>query len=203
MIEIKELIRSKRRTITLQIKPDGSLIVKAPLRVDISRIYSFISQKNNWIITKQLQMQQQKKLHDEQRFQRDLERENYVFFLNEKLPLKIAKNQLISWYKKEALNYIIKRVDHYTNLAKLKYRNVKINNAKKRWGSCSSLGNINFSWRLIMAPKEVVDYVVVHEISHLRHQNHSKKFWRHVEILIPDYQKHRQWLKQHGFLLDI
>jgi predicted metal-dependent hydrolase len=79
---------------------------------------------------------------------------------------------------------------------------VKLSSAKKSWGSCSSLGNINLNWRLVKAPMQVVDYVVVHELAHLKQMNHSPKFWYEVQKIIPDYQKCRQWLRKYEFLLN-
>lgn len=83
----------------------------------------------------------------------------------------------------------------------LAYKSLKINNAKTRWGSCGSSGNLNFTWRLIMAPKKVVDYVIVHELAHLKQMNHSPKFWNEVKLIIPDYKNDELWLKRNGHLL--
>ena len=78
---------------------------------------------------------------------------------------------------------------------------LKFNNAQKRWASCSPKNNLNFSWRLIMAPIGVVDYVVVHELVHLEEKNHSKEFWRKVKVLLPQYERYERWLKKYGYLL--
>ncbi|MCS7122892.1 MAG: M48 family metallopeptidase, partial [Candidatus Micrarchaeota archaeon] len=84
-----------------------------------------------------------------------------------------------------------------------RYNRVRITNARRRWGSCSSSNNLNFSWRLIMAPLEVIDYVVVHELVHTRIKNHSKAFWRMVEAVMPDYDRQRRWLRENGHMLKI
>ena len=80
----------------------------------------------------------------------------------------------------------------------VQYGRITIRNQKTRWGSCSSKGNLNFNCLLMLAPDEVVDYVVIHELCHLIEMNHSKAFWKQVEQMMPDYKKHRKWLKDHG-----
>lgn len=203
MIQIDQLIKSKRRTISLQIKPDGALIVRVPLRVDMKRVYNFIKEKNKWIITKQSEIKNKFLQREQLRSELGAPGLNEVLFLGEKIKLELKKSELILWYKREALKHLSARVDFFTKKFFLNYSRVKINSAKTRWGSCSSRGNINFSWRLIMAPPQVVDYVVIHEIAHLKHKNHSQKFWNFVAEMMPDFAQHRKWLKKHGFLLDI
>ncbi|MCX6807530.1 MAG: M48 family metallopeptidase, partial [Patescibacteria group bacterium] len=82
-----------------------------------------------------------------------------------------------------------------------KYKQIRVTSAKKRWGSCSHKGNISFSWRLIMATPSIIDYVIVHELAHLREYNHSKKFWQFVAKIIPYYKEQRKWLKDNGYTL--
>lgn len=84
-----------------------------------------------------------------------------------------------------------------------KYNKVNITNAQRRWGSCSAKGNLNFSWRLIMASLSVIDYVIVHELVHLEEKNHGRSFWTKVKLLMPDYKKHEDWLKKNGYLLTL
>ena len=90
------------------------------------------------------------------------------------------------------------KVKHYAGLMNVQYGRITIRNQKTRWGSCSSKGNLNFNCLLMLAPDEVVDYVVIHELCHLIEMNHSKAFWKQVEQMMPDYKKHRKWLKDHG-----
>ena len=82
-------------------------------------------------------------------------------------------------------------------------KQVRINSAKTRWGSCGPGGVLNFTWRLVMAPLDVIDYVVVHELSHLRVKDHSSKFWKVVESISPEYKKHRKWLRENGEKLSL
>lgn len=97
-----------------------------------------------------------------------------------------------------ALKVISVKVKHYAGLMNVQYGRITIRNQKTRWGSCSSKGNLNFNCLLMLAPDEVVDYVVIHELCHLIEMNHSKAFWKQVEQVMPDYKKHRKWLRDHG-----
>lgn len=108
---------------------------------------------------------------------------------------------LANWYKQRALAYFLERVEHYAPRVGAWPKRVKVRRCKSRWGSCSTLGNINFNWLLIMAPTPVIDYVVVHELCHLLEHNHSPAFWHQVALAMPDYREHKQWLKSHGYCL--
>ncbi|MFA4888149.1 MAG: SprT family zinc-dependent metalloprotease [Candidatus Omnitrophota bacterium] len=113
------------------------------------------------------------------------------------------KNEFLRWYKEQARLKIGERAELYSVIAGLKYKKINISNARTRWGSCSAKGRLNFSWRLIMAPIKVIDYVVVHELTHLTIMNHSKKFWQEVAIILPDYKSYRKWLRKNGHLLAV
>ena len=97
-----------------------------------------------------------------------------------------------------AEQHIPRRVAVYAGKMGVTYGRIRIKDQKTLWGSCSSRKNLNFNWRLVMAPGEVLDYVVVHELCHLKHMNHSAEFWDCVEEILPEYREHRRWLKVHG-----
>jgi len=170
-----KIIRSHRKTLALEISSDASLIIRAPRLMPLFLIKKFIKQKQNWITKKQ-------KLITEK---------------NQKI--KNIKATPIS--KKQALDKIIPQVKYYSSLSNFKYKNIKITSAQKRWGSCSVNNNLNFSKRLALAPYKVIDYVVVHELCHIKHKNHSSKFWQEVAKLMPNYKTHQKWLKNNGYLL--
>lgn len=109
-----------------------------------------------------------------------------------------VREALEGWYRNKAGAVIRERVGYYQPIVGVKPVNIRIKEQKRRWGSCSSLGNLNFNWRLAMAPQPVVDYVLVHELCHLIHLNHSKEFWSLVQAVLPDYEQRRQWLKKNG-----
>ena len=231
-IKIDEIICSRRKTLALQINSEGKLIVRAPYRIHQSFIEQFISQKKEWILAKQSQAitchQSRQTLkhrylpgekfrflgHDyplclvgvskegKTRRAKKLILCDQGFLMPEQYQHQ-AKKIFIEWYKNEAQVFFENQVKAYAEKHQLTYREIKIGHARKRWGSCSSQKNLNFSWRLMMAPIEVTDYVIVHELSHLLHLNHSTIFWRQVEKMMPDYAVHRQWLKSYGHQLEL
>lgn len=108
-------------------------------------------------------------------------------------------NKLIDkWYIGQAEKILPEQVDYYSRLLAIPYNKLKIKDQKTRWGSCSNKGNINLNWRIIMAPNQVVAYVIIHELAHLRHMNHSKEFWKMVEKYLSDYKKWKKWLMDNG-----
>lgn len=116
---------------------------------------------------------------------------------------KYIKIYLESWYKQQARKVIIERVQLYSAYSGLRFNSISLSSATTRWGSCSSQKNLNFNWKLIMAPLEVIDYVVSHELAHLEELNHSKDFWEKVRKMFPIYRQYRTWLKRHGHTLNI
>jgi len=110
---------------------------------------------------------------------------------------------MVSWYRKQARKYITGRTEEIANKLKITYGKIKITSAAKRWGSCLAKGNLNFPYRLMMAPPQVIDYVIVHELMHVLERNHSKRYWRKVEKAMPGYRKCKAWLKNNGHLLVI
>jgi len=225
--KIDQLILSKRKTIALQITRDGKVIVRAPQHISKKNIDKFVAQKKKWLTTK-LQL-----IHDQNKQATMIRKNittNKILFLGKFYPLKIvsssktlhsaltfisdefllakeyahvADHVIILWYKKEALKLITNLVQMLAHKYSVKYKKISISDAKTRWGSCSSNGNIRFSWRLIMTPLAVIEYVVIHEVSHLVHHNHSKAFWNKVESLLPNYVKCKKWLQDNGSLLTL
>jgi len=115
----------------------------------------------------------------------------------------LRKHYFVSWYKRKAREYIRQRIDFFSGMLKLQHGNLTITSAESRCGSCSGYNNLAFSFRLIMAPPDIIDYVIVHELTHIKEKNHSLKFWKLVEAIMPEYKTHRRWLKDnhHKFIL--
>ncbi len=213
-IKIDRVIRTKRKSIALILTDEGKLIVRSPVNTSNKYIEKVVNEKRNWIIKKQEMIKRRSNSYEPKKY---VNGEKFLI-LGESYGLKIvsapvkditidgkqillpegylskADKNMLAWYKKQAKEFICRRVKRFSGLLGIKYNTVKISNAKKRWGSCSSKGNLNFSWRLYMAPAAVIDYVVVHELIHVEIPNHSKQYWSRVRALMPDYEKHRHWL---------
>ena len=213
MEEVK-IVRSKRKTLSLQVTKDSVVVVRAPLRTPDTFIRSFVSKHADWIEKKKEEMAARHVL--KRRFASgetflylgntyELARERHfaqgrsklkifddVFFLDPKV--KNPKKVFEEWYKKQAHETIIPRVRELGAAYKLSFNTLRITSATTRWGSCSGKRNLSFSWRLMMAPREVIDYVILHELTHLTHMNHSQRFWNALEQICPQYRAHKKWL---------
>ncbi|MCC8104606.1 MAG: M48 family metallopeptidase [Clostridiales bacterium] len=165
------LIRSKRKTTVLQVKSNGEVIVRAPLHRSRREIDDFVRSREDWIADAR------EKLADAQKDKR------------------IITPQEREWGKKAAAMYIPERVAYFAARMGISYGRITIREQKTRWGSCSSAGNLNFNWKLMLVPKELLDYVIVHELAHRREMNHSPRFWAIVEKELPDYRERRKRLK--------
>jgi predicted metal-dependent hydrolase len=220
-IPVEKIIRSRRRTIALEVTPDATLVVRAPLKSSAAYIEEIIRRKSSWI---------QKKF-DEINLRPFFPNHEYTegelfFFLGRSYPLVIVengrraiersdrlyvssdvrpdiRNHLKRWYREEAKKEIQARCMWFSMKTGHIPATINITDAKHRWGSCTHRGGVNFSWRLIQAPPEIVDYVVVHELVHIGQPDHSKKFWTKVGKIMPDYQQRRNWLRENGHLLNI
>lgn len=221
-IKTEKIVRTKRKTIALEVTDSATLIVRVPYGVSESTIQAVIRKHYDWIIKKKNEVEARDpkvsakefvngegflylgkyyKLQIVEDQEEPLKFENAFYLSKEALPY--AEKVFTEWYKKAALEKITERVHFYAKMGGYNYSRINITNAQRRWGSCSSKGNLNFSWRLIMAPLSVIDYVVVHELVHLEEKNHGKAFWTKVRILMPDYQKHESWLKNNGHMLKL
>lgn len=120
-----------------------------------------------------------------------------------KVAIEKLQNDLKKWYKKQAADYITKRVEYYKDIVGVTVNSVSIKSRKSQWGSCDSNGDVTFSWRLVMARPEAIDYVVIHELCHRKHMDHSSAFWNQVKKYIPDYKKQKQWLEENSINLNI
>lgn len=111
---------------------------------------------------------------------------------------QMVKSLIEEWYKGQAQKLLPEQVDYYAKMLNTPFNRLKVKDQKTRWGSCSNKGNINLNWRIIMAPHQVAAYVIIHELTHLRHMNHSKEFWKMVESSLPEYKKWKKWLTLNG-----
>ncbi len=228
-IKIDKIIKTKRKTVMMQITKDAQLIVRAPKYTPNFVIKIAVMKRSEWIQKNQKKMRERIKKTKKKQFR---DNESFLFLgqthklkivSNPRVPLvldehtgefllavdffdyeKEARELFIKWYKKRAREIILPSIGKIAARHRLcQYNKIRITNARTRWGSCSTEGNISFSWRLVMAPQEVVDYVVFHELAHLKERNHGKQFWSLVENICPRYKEHKKWLKDNGYMLDI
>lgn len=217
------LIRTKRRTVSMSVSFDGTLVVRAPMRTPVEFIEKWVFDKKAWVhkaLTRATARPQSKKkefvsgetfLYLGKHFPLEVRNDvtkPLVFKNQTTFVLKATKhNKAVSlfskWYKDQARVDISQRTQAIAQRYGFSYKSIKISSATKRWGSCSIRGNLNFTWRLIMAPQSIVDYVICHELAHLRHHNHGKQFWAEVSTMYPDYKQARVWLRDHAGLLKL
>jgi len=242
-IKIDKIIKSKRKTVMMQITQDARLVVRAPKYTPDFIIKIAVQKRSEWVQKNQKKMRervgrvekkqfqsneeflylgQKYKLYclskeeegnSKEKFKQDsvlLKKKNQkesllfdgeTFFLMS--DVSNPKKEFEDWYKKRASEVIFLRVKELALKYNFSYNKIRITNARTRWGSCSSRKNLNLSWRLIMAPEVVLDYVILHELSHLREQNHGKEFWFLVEKMCPSYKEQKRWLKNNGCILDV
>ena len=175
------LVRSSRKTLAVQIRADGTVIARAPLRMPKDRILCFLSEKASWIRMQQGRMQEREKMRQQARIHLDAAQEKEL--------------------RERAKSVLAQRTAYFARQIGVTYGRITVRDQKTRWGSCSQTGNLNFNFRLILAPLEVLDYVVVHELCHRRQMNHSAQFWHEVAQVLPDYRKRKAWLTENGWRL--
>jgi predicted metal-dependent hydrolase len=215
-IHAHKIIRSKRKTLAILVKPDGSVQVRAPMRTSNLVIEQFIEKNKDWIEKHRAKALATLPPPPRQYGTREsfpylgiaypleiVEKQRKPLILDETFKLSAshldsAASAFERWYREQARQILTERVEFFARQYGFQHKGIRITSARTRWGSCSSTGSLSFSWRLIQAPLTVVDYVVVHELVHTVIHNHSKRFWQRVETIMPDYQEHRRWLREHG-----
>ena len=170
------VIRSGRKTVSIQVKPN-EVIIRAPMRMKEKEIEKFVESKRNWI---------EKHLKSLSEKQKALEN------------IEPYSDEEISSFVKKAKEIIPKKVEFYAEKIGVTYNRITIRCQRTRWGSCSSKGNFNFNCLLVLLPDEIIDSVIVHELCHRKHMNHSAKFYEEVEKVFPEYRKCHEWLNRNG-----
>jgi predicted metal-dependent hydrolase len=227
-----EVIKKKKKNIGITVTPEGEVKVTAPLYVEEGYIHDIVYKKADWIISKLKLFRERSKVIRDKEYG-DGENISYlgqeyrlkvievaveqgrIKFLQDRFEawvnpdwdenkrFSIIRSVLTEWYRHEAFKIFKERTRYYADILKLYPNDIKIKEQKSIWGSCSSRNNINYNWKLIMAPLPVLDYIVVHELCHLKHRDHSKNFWNLVGLITPDYKEKRQWLRENGGRLKV
>lgn len=169
-----ELIRTARKTVAICVRPDGSVVVRAPRRARSSEVEAIVKSREEWIRKS---------------------REKFAHIREGKKIIALTPAE-IAEAKAQMKTRLNERCACFAAGMGVDYRSIKVNSAAARWGSCTSQGNLNFTYRLFFVPPELVDYVVVHELAHRREMNHSSRFWNVVASVLPDYRERRAALRE-------
>ncbi len=218
----------RKKTVAINVTSEARVIVRAPQFLNEVNITKIVKKKAPWIIKKQEYFKNLQLLYPEKEFisgeqilylgrryrlkvnkvqnssacKPKIVGRRVIIHVNSQLSDKDRKSMIektiIQWYVLRAKNVINKRIQHYKQILGVNPKNIEIKDQKKRWGSCSNSGILRFNWHVVIAPMSIIDYIIVHELCHLEIKNHSKEFWRLVSLVLPDYQKRRDWLKNNA-----
>lgn len=206
------IIYQKRKTLTMKLLEDNTIEVKSPTGISKHYIESFIDKNKAWLDRQQTLLENRIKLNSGDRIlidgnlvtlnikympkDRVLLDGEILYVMTRDLKREYVLNLLFKWFKIQTTKLIKCSISKYERKIDRNIGNIRIKNQKSIWGSCSSKGNLNFSLRCGMMPEFVRDYIVVHELCHLIHMNHSKEFWKQVELIYGDYKIPQIWLKE-------
>lgn len=211
-----KIIYSKRKSIALNITNTGDFVVRAPKNCQEEQIYKFIVQKSDWIIKHRLKAKNSyinNTFIIENNAKFNILDETYTILLSNKkkveiigsnllIPIENKEQYLIMFLKKQAKMIIKERVEQFASQFNLKYNTVSISSAKTNWGSCSYNNKLHFTYRLLLCPNDVLNYVIIHELAHTQIKNHSREFWALVANFCPNYKIYNKWLKDNKYLME-
>lgn len=213
-IQPKAIQKSKRKTLVLMVNSAGELIVKAPLKCKEEHIAKFIAEKSAWILKKQQEAKDSinRKIVIENDKEISILGQTYTIRLQNVsrckfsncdiiVPNQNSQTKFVNFLKGQAKKYIHDRVEFYSQRYGFSHKGISITSATSRWGSCGGKNTLNFTFKLMLCPIEVVDYVVVHELCHTKQKNHSLKFWQLVAEILPNYKTLRRWLKTNNWII--
>ncbi|MFL0270114.1 M48 family metallopeptidase [Candidatus Clostridium radicumherbarum] len=219
---------SNRKTLAIEVEPSGEVNVIAPISVSEEKIINKVKSRASWIVQKQYEV---RNINVNKINREAISGESYLYLgrnytlqinvrtRTEEITVRLFRGKFIvttytedeekiksaleEWYRKKALIKINERINYYSHYFDRKPSAVKVKEQKKRWASCTSKDELLFNWRCIMAPSNIIDYIIVHEMCHMYHKDHSKEFWSMVNGVLPDYEGRKLWLRDNGIKLDI
>jgi predicted metal-dependent hydrolase len=218
-----ELKKSSRKTTSIYIERDSTIKVLAPEPYDIAKIEEILETRRSWIYRNLAEREDLNRTRVQREFvngegfpylgstyrlqivddaSQELSLKNGTFLLK-RSELSSARDRFIDFYKFKARSRLPRHVEQYAKQMGLEPTGVRVQELKNRWASCSTDGMLNFHWRCMMAPLSALNYIVVHELVHLKHPNHTPEFWYEVEKVLPDYPKAKGWLRLHGAGLEL
>lgn len=207
---------------SLAVQGDGTVVVRAPTKINDEQITKFVAQKQMWIVSKLAKIKNnQDKFGDVMNYQQyllygnkyklamaDVKKvEAYNASQTILIPSKTEQDRVLGvvcqFYKKKARQVLSKRLSYLQSIMRIEPKAVSFSNSKGRWGACNSHGKILLNWRIIMLPPQCIDYVLIHELCHLIEMNHSGRFWNLVQTFLSNYQESREQLREYSFLLEM
>lgn len=221
MIKPDILIRTNRRSLSLSISKNGELVVRAPKKLSMQYIMTFIKEKEKWISEKKKELLSSA-INNEQFINY-----NYFLFCGKKYrrveqkgikKIELTENEFIvpqtndfnkeiilvqNWYINASKEILKTRVEYFANLMQLNYLKIVVMNNKRRWGACTQTGVLKFNYRIMMLPHKDIDYIIIHELTHLLEFSHSTNFYKIIESIMPDYKKQKEDLKKYDFVLGL
>ena len=218
-----QVVKSERKTLYLTVERDNSIVIKAPKKASDEQIRKFFEKKQLWIYTK---LEEKKYLSNTLKNREFLNWEWFFYFWrmyklklvdNENFKLRFYKNTFelnnnftenwkeifIDWYKTKFKEKTYKRVEFLASKYWFSPNKISVKDLGNRWGSCTKNNNINFHWKVMLAPISVIDYIIIHELCHIKEKNHSPRFWDMLYKYMPDYEYHKEWLKRNWWELDL
>ena len=219
---IDQVKYSKRSSIALEVLRSGKVILRVPKHAKEKDLFGFLATRKDWIKNVKAKYSAEiesrvllsftegslflfkGKEYSLYFFDRDIPVILFdnAFFLCDKLQSR-AKQLFIDWYKIQAERFFVPKIKEFSAKMGCNVKKIKLSNAKGLWGSCNTKGLINLNWRLIMAPETVIEYVVIHELAHLKYPDHSKKFWDYLRVFCPDFKKQKEWLNTRSCFIEL
>lgn len=221
MIKPDVLIRTNRRSLSLSISKNGELVVRAPRKLSMQYILTFIKEKEKWINEKK------KEILNNSFNNKPFLNYEYFLFCGKKFKrveqcgikkIELTENEFVlpvindeskmiilasNWYINQSKTILENRVEYFANLMQINYSKIVVMNNKRRWGACTQNGVIKFNFRIVMLPHKAIDYVIIHELTHLLEFNHSPAFYKIIESIMPDYKSAKNELKKYDFVLSL
>lgn len=218
-----KVYKTNRKTISLTLERNNEVVIKAPYHATDDKIEEFFLRKQEWLYTK---LEEKNKFVDYPN-KRELQNGRWFYYMGRMYKLEIVENVdfklrfyknkfelnkeyienwhdiFIEWYKERFNQKILPRVKLFSKKYNLSPEKISVKDINNRWGNCSKENKLSFHWKIMLAPIAVIDYIIIHELCHIKYKNHSPLYWTMLSSLMPEYEEHKDWLKRYGVELDV